>query len=185
MFSQNKVNRNNMLADFQAKFAIGRRFKTRDELSSTILAFGKAHNVIFSIKDSHPSKGQFVYNCKHSGVKRSEKKESEVADIMITEKKTEDDKKPYKKSTQKLGCPAFINVYDYVVKNTEMTHNHPVSQDATIYAINRKQTPEIMQRIYSILASGHKDPVTSVMDVNTKYSLKLYLIYTLTFIYRP
>ncbi|KAI9245143.1 hypothetical protein EDC94DRAFT_665381 [Helicostylum pulchrum] len=42
-------------------------------------------------------------------------------------------------------------------------HNHPISQDVTTYAIHRKQTPEIMQHIFSLLSSGHKDPVTSVM----------------------
>jgi hypothetical protein len=49
-----------------------------------------------------------------------------------------------------------------------MTHNHPIPQDMTTYAINRKQEPEVMQRIYSILASGSKDPVASVMEVNIR-----------------
>jgi hypothetical protein len=47
-----------------------------------------------------------------------------------------------------------------------MEHNHPISQDNTTYAVHRKQPPEIMERIYTLLASGHKDPVTNVMDVS-------------------
>lgn len=50
------------------------------------------------------------------------------------------------------------------VKQSLGEHTHPISQDVTIYAKHRKQNPEVMDRIYKSLASGHKDLVTSVMD---------------------
>lgn len=72
-------------------------------------------------------------------------------------------KKRYKKTTQKFECGAMINIFNYIVTKNQMEHNHPISQDCITYAIHRKQDPNIMDKIYTLLASGLKDPFSNVM----------------------
>lgn len=169
MFSQSRSTRDEMHSEFSVQFCVGQHFETRDDLKKAIRDFGNKFNVIFSIANSHPANGDFHYICKHGGDKRILLKSPTVEDSgNKSEEKDEDLKKKYKKSTQKLKCPAFIKLYNFTITRSQMEHNHPISQDFTTYAINRKQSPKIMERIYSILASGHKDPVTSVMDVSIK-----------------
>lgn len=172
MFSQTRSVRDSMHAEFNTTFAVGKQYESRAELQNAILTFGKKYNVVFSIASSHPGKGQYYYICKHGGFKRvigkSGNDEDVVGTVNLTEKVSvvSEEKSVYKKSTQKFLCPAIINVFGLAVTKSNMIHNHPISQDVTTYAIHRKQGPEIMDRIYSLLSSGHKDPVTSVMDVN-------------------
>lgn len=170
MFSQTKSTRESMHAEFNRIFGVGKQFENREELNESILKFGKTFNVVFSIDDSHPKKGQFLYICKHGGIKREEKRDPDVIDLVNCSSgfEQEVDKIPYKKSMQKFSCPAFISTFNFTVTKNRMGHNHPISQDVTTYAIHRKQPPEIMQLIYTWLSSGHKDPTTSAMDVNMK-----------------
>ena len=172
MFSQTRNVRDNMYAEFNNTFEVGKKFETREDLKVAIRDFGKKYNVIFSIEDSHPTKGQFAYICKHSGTKR---------DVEATSKDVPE-KKQYKKRTQKFLCPAFINLYGFVVTDTEMAHNHPISQDVTTYALNRKQSPAVMQKILSILGSGIDNPVSHVMQVNKQNKLFSFLIHISTLI---
>lgn len=175
MFSQTRNVRDSMHAEFNCTFAVDKYFESREDLKTAISTFGKKYNVVFSIKDSHPRLGQFIYNCKHGGFKRELGKKNdsiiddeevdETIDLTSKDSTVPEKKTVYKKSTQKFLCPASISLFGFTVTKNHMHHNHPISQDVTTYAIHRKQSPEIMERIYSILSSGHKDPVTSVMDV--------------------
>lgn len=177
-----------MHAEFNLQFAINKRFDSKEELRKAVSTFGRKFNVVFSIKNSHPKNGEFHYICKHGGMKRDRadrsKDLSEIVDEIDEEIETIDTtvannsgqqtsnqvsgKQQYKKSTQKFNCPAFFKLYDLTVRSSHMLHNHPVSQDVTTYALHRKQSPEVMERIYSILSGGHKDPVSSVMEVSEK-----------------
>lgn len=184
MISETKNSIDDMHTDFNKQFKIGKKFESVEDLKSTILSFGKDHHVVFSIKDSHPNRGEYRYICKHGGTKREITCEKDSADdesvetidlttdaepVVVEEATTiKATKKPYKKSTQKLGCPAYINLFGLVVTSTKMEHDHLIPEDVITYAIHRKQPPEIMKRIYTILASGHRDPVTSVLDVGAK-----------------
>lgn len=60
-----------------------------------------------------------------------------VADLNTTEE-SDVERKKIKKSTQKVKCPAFIKFYNSTVTKLDMTYNHPIPQDMTTYAINRK-----------------------------------------------
>lgn len=62
-----------MHAEFNAGFEVGKRFKDKEDMTSTILAFGKKYNVVFSTKPSHPRRGAFHFICKHGGTKRAVK----------------------------------------------------------------------------------------------------------------
>lgn len=168
-----------MHAEFNSQFEIGKQFDSRKDMEEAVSAFGKKFNVVFSIRNSHPSKGQFHYICKHGGVKRETTKKDEDESIetidltnnkesTVEDKTTPVEKKTYKKSTQKFECPAAINIFKLKVTTAHVEHNHPISQDVTTYAIHRKQSPKTMELIYSILASGHRDPITSVLDVGIK-----------------
>ncbi|KAG2199586.1 hypothetical protein INT47_012186, partial [Mucor saturninus] len=161
MFSQTTNVRDSMHAEFNSTFAVGKHFETKEELKTAISTFGKKFNVVFSIKNSHPEKGQFFY------IYVEETIDSTPKDPSVSEKKT-----IYKKSTQKFLCPASITLFGLTVTKNNMNHNHPISQDVTTYAIHRKQSPEIMNRIYALLSSGHKDPVTSVMDTLKALNVK-------------
>ncbi|KAG2199326.1 hypothetical protein INT47_012960 [Mucor saturninus] len=105
--------------------------------------------------------------------KISEKKDTtvevaeEIIDLSQNVSSMPEAKTIYYKSTQKFLCPSSVTLFGLTVTKSNMIHNHPISQDVTTYAIHRKQSPEIMARIYSLLSSGHKDPITSVM-----YTLK-------------
>ncbi|GAA5806677.1 hypothetical protein MFLAVUS_000025 [Mucor flavus] len=146
MFSQTKSTRESMHAEFNRIFGVGKQFENREELNESILKFGKTFN--------------------HGGIKREEKRDPDVIDLVNCSSgfEQEVDKIPYKKSMQKFSCPAFISTFNFTVTKNRMGHNHPISQDVTTYAIHRKQPPEIMQLIYTWLSSGHKDPTTSAMD---------------------
>ena len=177
MFSQTRRVRDDIFAEFDVQFAKGKQFPSTTEMKNCILAFGKKYNVVFSIKYSKPSNGEYSYICKHGGFKRETGNKSEILEeveeeeivgeekTVKEEKPVEEKKKKYKKSTQKFECPAFIRMYNLRITGTQKEHNHPISQDFTTYAIHRKQSPKIMEKIYSMLAGGHKDPVTSVMEV--------------------
>ena len=195
MLSQTSSTRDGMHSEFNEKFAIGRQFVDRDELNATVITFGKKYNVVFSIFNSHPGVRRFHYICKHGKTKRVigknltaadfiddgnnlEKDDEEDELIDLTEKKPvdgnkkdEEEKSLYRKSTQKLDCPASFHLFNMTVTQSVCEHNHPISQDVTIYAKHRKQNPEVMERIYTLLASGHKDPVTSVMDESIQYGI--------------
>jgi len=162
-----------MISEFNETFAIGKKFESKEELDISVKAFGIKYNVVFSIERSNVKEGKYAYICKHGGSKR-EVDSSRVIDLTIstsTEVGTEQTK--YKKSTQKFGCPASFNLYNLTVTRNHQEHNHPISAYKTTYAIYRKQPPAIMERIYTLLASGHKDPVTSVMDVRVYISVVL------------
>ncbi|KAG2195514.1 hypothetical protein INT47_002710, partial [Mucor saturninus] len=173
--------RDSMHAEFNRTFAVDKHFETREELKNAISTFGKKYNVVFSIKDSHPGKGQYAYICKHGGFKRDLGKKDtplvdevteEIIDLSQNVSCVPEAKTIFQKSTQKFLCPASITLFGLTVTKNNMIHNHPISQDVTTYAINRKQSPEIMARIYSLLSSGHKDPVTSVMDTLKALNVK-------------
>ncbi|KAG2191762.1 hypothetical protein INT47_010578 [Mucor saturninus] len=170
-----------MHAEFNRTFAVDKHFETREELKNAISTFGKKYNVVFSIKDSHPGKGQYAYICKHGGFKRDLGKKDttpvdevteEIMDLSQNVSCVPEAKTIFQKSTQKFLCPASITLFGLTVTKNSMVHNHPISQDVTTYAIHRKQSPEIMARIYSLLSSGHKDPVTSVMDILKALNVK-------------
>ncbi|KAL9537201.1 hypothetical protein MBANPS3_011987 [Mucor bainieri] len=183
-----------MHAEFDVQFAVGKRFESKEEVKDTVSAFGKKFNVVISTKDSHPSKGQFNFICKHGRAKRDVSKDPSVAniarEIAVEEKKTEEEndgkeedcetidltdqtiKKPYKKSTQKLGCNVAINVYNWTVTTTHREHNHPLLSDVRTYAIHRKQPAEVMRRIQAILAGGHSDPVSTAMTSLEAWNIK-------------
>jgi hypothetical protein len=150
MFSQTKSVRDDMYKTFLEYFDVGKHYNTRDELKQASKAFSEKYNVVFSI--AHSS------SCRHHGDKQivpkpiSLEEVKAAADLNTTEE-SDVEKKKIKKSTQKVKCPAFIKFYNSTVTKFDMTHNHPIPQDMTIYAINRKQEPEMMQRIYSILAN--------------------------------
>lgn len=167
-----------MRKEFVELFQIGKVFESREALKQTIHEFGKRFNVVFSIANSHPSRGEFRYICKHGGLKREKGPKKDAYEECIetidctegtetvtgkTGKATK--KKTYKRELQKHECPAVINVFNLKVKNICNEHNHPLPKSSTTYAIFRKQTPEIMERIYGILSSGAKDPVTVAMSV--------------------
>ncbi|KAG2191822.1 hypothetical protein INT47_006653 [Mucor saturninus] len=181
MFSQTRNVRDSMHAEFNRTFAVDKHFETREELKNAISTFGKKYNVVFSIKDSHPGKGQYAYICKHGGFKRDLGKKDttlvdevteEIIDLSQNVSCVPEAKTIFQKSTQKFLCPASITLFGLTVTKNNMIHNHPISQDVTTYAIHRKQSPEIMARIYSLLSSGHKDPVTSVMDTLKALNVK-------------
>lgn len=176
-----------MYAEFNELFKIGKCFESVTTLKATIKSFGGKYNVVFSVEDSHPKRGQFLFICKHGGLKRdtlstigdSEKEDIEVIDLTVENGATNQEngetavKKRYRKNTQKHECPAYIRLSSLTVKAAHPGHDHPIPQDFKTYAIYRKQSPEIMEKIYSILASGHSDPVTSVMDVRLNRALNL------------
>lgn len=56
-----------------------------------------------------------------------------------------------------------------------MAPNHPVSQDITSNALNRKQSPTIMQQILSIVGSSGIDNSVSHLK-NLYYFTRLYNI---------
>lgn len=60
-----------------------------------------------------------------------------AADLNTAEE-SDVERKRIKKSTQKVKCPVFIKFYNSTVTKFDMTHNHPIPQDMTTYAINRK-----------------------------------------------
>lgn len=70
MLSQTEEVRLKMYNEFKVQFPDGKRFDSRDEIKTAIKAFGKKYNVVFSIRNSHPKKGEFHYICKHGGIKR-------------------------------------------------------------------------------------------------------------------
>ncbi|KAG2195128.1 hypothetical protein INT47_006992 [Mucor saturninus] len=161
-----------MHAEFDRTFAVDKHFETREELKNVISTFGKKYAVVFSIKDSRFSKGQYAYICKNGGFKRDLGKKDatlvevteEIIDLSQNVSSVPEAKTIYQRSTQKFLCPALITLFGLAVTKNNMIHSHPISQDVTTYVIHRKQNPEIMARIYSLLSSRHKDPVTSVMD---------------------
>ncbi|KAG2196983.1 hypothetical protein INT47_006930 [Mucor saturninus] len=155
-----------MHAEFNRTFAVDKHFETREELKNAISTFGKEYNVVFSIKDSHPGKGQYAYICKHGGFKRDLGKKDttlvdevteEIIDLSQNVSCVPEAKPIFQKSTQKFLCPASITLFGLTVTKNTMIHNHPISQDVTTYAIYRKKSPEIMARFYSPLSSGHED----------------------------
>ncbi|KAG2192493.1 hypothetical protein INT47_009692 [Mucor saturninus] len=164
MFSQSRSTRDEIHSEFSAQFYVGQHF-------GAIRDFGNKFNVIFSIANSHPASGDFHCICKH-GVERR---------ILLKSPTTVEDssKYIYIKSAQKLRCPAFIKLYNFTTTRYQMEHNHPIFQDFTTYAINRKQSPKIMERIYSILASGHKDPTLTAFGINNIITKDIQNIQTL------
>lgn len=159
MFTQTQNSRNSMNAEFNLQFKVGRTFSDREELKNVVTTFGKTFNVIYSIDDSHPKRGTFSYICKHGGTKREIKKDD-------TESTENDLKRQPKKTTQKFRCPSFFNINKWTLTKNCMEHNHPIPQDFSTYAINRRQSPEVMRRIYNILSSGARDPVGNVLVVS-------------------
>lgn len=101
-----------------------------------------------------------------------EMKEEDSAD---DKEQTSVAKKPYKKETKKINCPAAINIFNYTVMNSCMEHNHPILEDSTIYAIHRKQSPEVMKTIYDIFDSKAQNAVDLVMNVSVNSIL--FIIY--------
>ncbi|KAG2193120.1 hypothetical protein INT47_003111 [Mucor saturninus] len=162
MFSQTRNVRDSMHAEFNRTFAVDKHFETREELKNAISTFGKKYNVVFSIIDFHPGKGQYAYICKHSGIKRDLGKKDttlvdevteEIIDLSQNVSCVPEAKTIFQKSTQKFLCPASITLFGLTVTKNNMIHNHPISQDVTTYAIHRKQSPEFMARIYSLLSN--------------------------------
>lgn len=190
MLTLDASERKKMYADFNSTFEIGRKFQSKEEMKEVFNNFCSKYNVSFSIKSSHPALGEFNWKCVHSGFKRdtagrskqtpetqpntAEEEFIETIDLTTGQEainssavpKVNQPKKAFKKASLKCGCQASVNVYGLKVRSNHMKHNHPLSTDVTIYAVHRKQNPEIMQKIYAILSSGCKDPVTSVMDVS-------------------
>ncbi|KAI8060000.1 uncharacterized protein B0P05DRAFT_574859 [Gilbertella persicaria] len=159
-----------MYDEFNLQFVVGKKFKSKEDLKEAILTSGKNFNVVFSVKGSHPKKRR------HGGFKRirdDEIDESTLIDlktgeeIEVVDTTIESDlieeaptkvvlKTKYKKSTQKLGCVAFIKIFNLTVKSSNAMHSHPISQDAITYATHREQHPEVMEQTHSILDDGHK-----------------------------
>jgi hypothetical protein len=155
-----------------------KKFASAEQMKATVKTFGKKYNMVFSVSKSTPSKGQYVYICKHGGYKRDKNTKDEPADI------EEGSGKKYKKSTQKFGCPAYIKLYNLIIIENHSEHNHELPQDTTIYAIHRKQEPEVMDTIFKILSSGYRDSVGSVMVVKFEYFFLLLYFQMLIFFYR-
>ncbi|KAI8980879.1 hypothetical protein BDB01DRAFT_906830 [Pilobolus umbonatus] len=85
-----------------------------------------------------------------------------MRNISVPEK---EDTKIYIKVTQKLNCSASIHFYDLAVNKANGLHDHPLPEDMSIYAIYRKQPPQIIKKIYTLLASGNKDPTLEALNI--------------------
>lgn len=171
MYRQTESTKTNMSTEFNEEFRIGKKFASAEQMKASVKTFCKKYNIVFSVSKSTPSKGQYSYICKHGGYKRDKitKAVSDDTNEALKEKSNKIIGKKYKKSTQKFGCPAYIKIYNLTVTENDVEHNHEISQDTTIYAIHRKQEPEVMDTIFKILSSGYKDSVGSVMVVKFEF----------------
>lgn len=94
-----------MYTEFNTVFEIGKQFESQEAMKEVIISFWKKYNVVFSIKDSHPKRGEFNYICKHGGVKRIKSSRNdqtepiETIDLNTNESPMDSskDKEPYKK----------------------------------------------------------------------------------------
>ncbi|KAI8064789.1 uncharacterized protein B0P05DRAFT_599031 [Gilbertella persicaria] len=115
-------------------------------------------NLQFAIGECH-------YICKHGGFKRIRDDETdestlidldtgeeiEVIDTMIESDLIEE-------------APTKIVAKIITRKSSNAVHSHPISQGDITYAIHRRQNPEVMEQIYSILGDYHRDSVSNVME---------------------
>ncbi|RCH99155.1 hypothetical protein CU098_006754 [Rhizopus stolonifer] len=156
LFFQNKNIRDKMYDEFNLQFVVGKKFKSKEDLKEAILTSGKNfnHGGFKRIRDDEIDESTLI------DLKTGE--EIEVVDTTIESDLIEEAptkvvlKTKYKKSTQKLGCVAFIKIFNLTVKSSNAMHSHPISQDAITYATHRKQHPEVMEQTHSILGDGHK-----------------------------
>ncbi|KAI9355579.1 hypothetical protein BD770DRAFT_411778 [Pilaira anomala] len=116
MYRQTESTKTDMDVEFNEEFCIGKKFASVEQMKANVKTFGEKHDIVFSISKSTPSKGQYVYICKHGVYKRDK----------IDDKSIE--KKYKKKSTQKFGCPAYIKVYNLITLNA-MGINNVIKKD--------------------------------------------------------